>query len=233
MVRTAIILAGGLGTRLRKVAPRVPKPMAPINNRPFLEYQMDYWINQGITQFILSVGYLKDVIIKHFGNSYKGISIEYVEESSPLGTGGALLLAAKNLHETFIVLNGDTFIEVNIESFYTFHLDRNSNWTFALFRTDEVNRYMFMDIDQKGEIKSLKSKNNILSGLANGGVYLVEPKALSFFDYNIGEKVSLENELLQSYIAKDIPLYGQECKGKFIDIGIPEDYYRAVSILYD
>ena len=122
MVRTAIILAGGLGTRLRKVAPKVPKPMAPINNRPFVEYQMDYWINQGITQFILSVGYLKDVIINHFGNSYKGISIEYVEESSPLGTGGGLLFAAKNLHETFVVLNGDTFFEVNINSLYKFHL---------------------------------------------------------------------------------------------------------------
>ena len=233
MVRTAIILAGGLGTRLRKVAPKVPKPMAPINNRPFLEYQMDYWINQGIAQFILSVGYLKDVIINHFGNSYKGISIEYVEESSPLGTGGGLLFAAKNLHETFVVLNGDTFFEVNINSLYKFHLKRNSNWTFALFRTDEINRYMFMDIDQKGEIVSLKSKNNVLSGLANGGVYLIEPEALRVFDYSIGDKVSLENELLPSYIAKGNALYGQECIGKFIDIGIPQDYYRSISILSD
>ena len=233
MVRTAIILAGGLGTRLRKVAPKVPKPMAPINNRPFLEYQMDYWINQGITQFILSVGYLKDVIINHFSNSYKGISIEYVEESSPLGTGGGLLFAAKNLHETFVVLNGDTFFEVNINSLYKFHLKRSSNWTFALFRSDEIDRYMFMDIDQKGEIVSLKSNNNVLNGLANGGVYLIEPEALRVFDYSIGDKVSLENELLPSYIAKGNALYGQECIGKFIDIGIPQDYYRSISILSD
>ena len=88
MVTTAIILAGGLGTRLRETVPNLPKPMVPIHNRPFLEHQMDYWIEQGITQFILSVGYLKDIIINHFGNSYKGVSIDYAIDTSPLGTGG-------------------------------------------------------------------------------------------------------------------------------------------------
>mgnify|MGYP006438891509 FL=1 len=99
---TAIILAGGLGTRLKDTVPMVPKPMAPINHRPFLEYLMDYWILQGVTKFILSVGYLKDLIINHFGNKYKGISIEYVVESEQLGTGGGLLLASKNL-ESFLL----------------------------------------------------------------------------------------------------------------------------------
>ena len=75
-VRTAIILAGGLGTRLKKTVPNLPKPMAPIRDRPFLEHQMDYWIKQGINRFILSVGYLKDLIIQHFGNTYKGVAIE-------------------------------------------------------------------------------------------------------------------------------------------------------------
>ena len=118
MVKTAIILAGGLGTRLREAVPNLPKPMVPIHNRPFLEHQMDYWIEQGITRFILSVGYLKDIIISHFGNSYKSVSIDYAIETSPLGTGGALLLAAKNLNETFLVLNGDTFIEVSLDGFF-------------------------------------------------------------------------------------------------------------------
>ena len=108
-VRTAIILAGGLGARLNNTVPNLPKPMAPINNRPFLEHQMDYWIGQGINRFILSVGYLKDLIIDHFGDKYKKASIEYAIEHKPLGTGGGLLLAAKNITEPFLVLNGDTF----------------------------------------------------------------------------------------------------------------------------
>ena len=92
---TAIILAGGLGTRLKKTIPNLPKPMAPICGRPFLEYQMDYWIKQGVCRFILSVGHLKDIIIKHFSDEYCGIPIEYSDEDNPLGTGGAFLKSIK------------------------------------------------------------------------------------------------------------------------------------------
>tara|TARA_B100000767_G_C19672387_1_gene495863 strand:- start:445 stop:1146 length:702 start_codon:yes stop_codon:yes gene_type:complete len=231
MVTTAIILAGGLGTRLRETIPNLPKPMVPIHNRPFLEHQMDYWIEQGITQFILSVGYLKDLIINHFGNSYRGVSIEYAEETSPLGTGGGLLFAAKNLNETFLVLNGDTFIEVDLDSLYEFHLKINSNWTFVLFRTNEFDRYMVMSVSPKGEILALNSHDYISSGLANGGVYLIEPAALNSLDVNTLENVSLENQLLPNFISNGGKLFGQECMGKFIDIGLPEDYFKASKIL--
>ena len=231
MVTTAIILAGGLGTRLRETVPNLPKPMVPIHNRPFLEHQMDYWIEQGITQFILSVGYLKDLIINHFGNSYRGVSIEYAEETSPLGTGGGLLFAAKNLNETFLVLNGDTFIEVDLDSLYEFHLKINSNWTFVLFRTNEFDRYMVMSVSPKGEILALKSHDCISSGLANGGVYLIEPAALNSLSINTLENVSLENQLLPNFISNGGKLFGQECMGKFIDIGLPEDYFKASKIL--
>ena len=231
MVTTAIILAGGLGTRLRETVPNLPKPMVPIHNRPFLEHQMDYWIEQGITQFILSVGYLKDLIINHFGNSYRGVSIEYAEETSPLGTGGGLLFAAKNLNETFLVLNGDTFIEVDLDSLYEFHLKINSNWTFVLFRTNEFDRYMVMSVSPKGEILSLNSPELVSSGLANGGVYLIEPSALDLLGAKIQENTSLENQLLPNYISNGGQLFGQECKGKFIDIGLPEDYFKASDIL--
>ena len=228
---TAIILAGGLGTRLKDTVPMVPKPMAPINHRPFLEYLMDYWILQGVTKFILSVGYLKDLIINHFGNKYKGISIEYVVESEQLGTGGGLLLASKNLNETFLVLNGDTFIEVNLNNLYKFHLKCKSDWTFSLFRTNQFERYMGMDVSPNGEILSLKSESKESSGLANGGVYLIEPSVLGSLAFKAGDKASLEDELLLNFISNGGVLYGQECKGKFIDIGVPEDYYQAIDIL--
>ena len=230
-VRTAIILAGGLGTRLKKTVPNLPKPMAPIRDRPFLEHQMDYWIKQGINRFILSVGYLKDFIIEHFGNTYKGIPIEYAIENEPLGTGGGLLLAEKGLTEPFLVLNGDTFIEVGLENLYEFHLERKSEWTFSLFRTSQFERYMGMDVSPNGEILSLKSESKKSSGLANGGVYLIEPSVLGSLTFKAGDKASLEDELLPNFISNGGVLYGKECKGKFIDIGVPEDYYQAIDIL--
>ncbi len=230
-VTTVIILAGGLGTRLREAVPNLPKPMAPINNRPFLEYQMDYWIDQGINHFILSVGYLKDVIINHFGENYKDAYIEYAEELEPLGTGGGLLMASKNLTEPFLAINGDTFIEVNLDELWSFHVQKKSQWTFSLFKTDQFSRYMSMDVDLNGEIFSLKSKKNQLDGLANGGVYLIEPKVLSSLGYKIGDKVSLEDNLLANYISKGGKLFGKEFKGRFIDIGVPEDYFRSPKII--
>lgn len=230
-VTTVIILAGGLGTRLREAVPDLPKPMAPINDRPFLEYQMDYWIAQGINHFILSVGYLKDAIINHFGENYKDAYIEYAEEFEPLGTGGGLLMASKNLTEPFLAINGDTFIEVNLDELWSFHVQKKSKWTFSLFKTDQFSRYMSMDVDLNGEIFSLKSKINQLGGLANGGVYLIEPKVLSSLDYKIGDKVSLEDDLLANYIIKGGKLFGKEFKGRFIDIGVPEDYLRSPKII--
>jgi D-glycero-alpha-D-manno-heptose 1-phosphate guanylyltransferase len=230
-VTVAIILAGGLGTRLRGTVPGLPKPMAPIRDRPFLEYQMDYWIKQGINRFILSVGYLKDFIIEHFGNTYKGIPIEYVIENEPLGTGGGLLLAEKGLTETFVVLNGDTFIEVDLDNLYEFHLECKSDWTFSLFRTSQFERYMGMDVSPNGEILSLKSESKKSSSLANGGVYLIEPSVIGSLAFKAGDKASLEDELLPNFISNGGVLYGQECKGKFIDIGVPEDYYQAIDIL--
>jgi len=203
VVNTAIILAGGLGTRLKEVAPNTPKPMAIINGRPFLEYQMEYWINQGITRFILSVGYLKDLIINHFGDSFNGASIEYVVESKPLGTGGGMLLAAKNITETFIVLNGDTYIEVDLNSLYKFHDKLKSDWTFALFRTSDFNRYLAMDISSRGKILSFNSNTTKKSGLVNGGVYLIEPSALNLLNFNSVYESSLENQLLPNLVSSN------------------------------
>ena len=230
-ITTAVILAGGLGTRLKEAVPNLPKPMAPINGRPFLEYQMDYWIDQGINHFMLSVGYLKSSIIDHFGERYNNASIEYAEEYKPLGTGGGLLIASKDLIEPFLVLNGDTFIEVNLDDLLNFHIQKKSKWTFSLFKKSQFTRYMGMDVNINGEILSLKSKKSHLNGLVNGGVYLIEPKVLSSLGYKVGNKASLEDDLLPSYISKGGKIFGKEFKGKFIDIGLPEDYYRSSKII--
>ena len=230
-VTTAIILAGGLGTRLREAVPNLPKPMAPINDRPFLEHQMDYWIGQGIDHFILSVGYMKHIIIDHFGEKYKNATIEYAKENKPLGTGGGLLMASKSLTEPFLAINGDTFIEVDLYDLWSFHIQKKSKWTFSLFRTNQFSRYMGMDVDKNGEILSLKSKKNQLSGLANGGVYLIDPRVLSSLDYKAGNRASLEEDLLLNYISKGRKLFGKEFNGRFVDIGLPEDYHQSSKII--
>ena len=231
MVTTAIILAGGLGTRLKKVVPDLPKPMAIIRERPFLEYQMDFWISQGVTKFILSVGYLNHIIIDHFGDSYHTASIDYFVEDELLGTGGALLMAAQGLKETFLVLNGDTFFEVDLNDLCLFHNKHNAEWTMSLFRSKDLDRYMGVGLAKTGEILVLKSEESQIDLLVNGGVYLINPSAISRLNLNPGIKSSLENQLLPSFLSLGGRLFGIECYGKFIDIGVPEDYYRAQKIL--
>ena len=233
MVTTAIILAGGLGTRLKKVVQDLPKPMALIRGRPFLEYQMDFWISQGVTKFILSVGYLNHIIIDHFGDSYHTASIDYFVEDDLLGTGGALLMAAQGLKETFLVLNGDTFFEVDLNNLIAFHKKQQSELTLSLFKSNQLGRYMGVDLADDGKILSLQSGGNELTLLANGGVYLVNPSALKRLNYKPYTKSSLENDLLPKFISLGGGLYGLESSGKFIDIGVPEDYYRAQKILKD
>ena len=233
MISTAIVLAGGLGTRLKGVLKGLPKPMAPIRDRPFLEYQMDFWIDQGISRFILSVGHLNQKISSHFGDSYRSVQINYVQENTPLGTGGGLLMAAKNLAEPFLLLNGDTFFEVDLNDLFLFHNEHNAEWTMSLFRSKDLDRYMGVDLEDNGEILSLQSGGNELTLLANGGVYLVNPSALKRLNYKPYTKSSLENDLLPKFISLGGGLYGLESSGKFIDIGVPEDYYRAQKILKD
>lgn len=230
-ITTAVILAGGQGTRLRGAVPNLPKPMAPINDHPFIEYQMDYWIGQGIKHFILSVGYLKNIIIDYFGDKYKDATIEYAIEHEPLGTGGGLLLATKNLTKPFLLLNGDTFFEVNLKQLHDFHLKHDSKWTFSLFKTMQLNRYMGMDVDSNGEILSLKSRSKKKDRLANGGAYIISPKILVNYGQDPIKMVSLEDDLLPKIMKSQERLYGMECQGKFIDIGVPSDYYRATEIL--
>lgn len=230
---TAIILAGGLGTRLRPVVPELPKPMAPVNGRPFLAYQMDYWIAQGVRRFVLSVGYRAQAIIEHFGLSYRGVAIDYAIEQAPLGTGGGLLHAVqgRGLDAPFLVLNGDTFIEVDYAALRQFHVERRAAWTISLFRADEAGRYMGIRVDADGRIRSLSSGNGQPSGLSNGGAYLIEPDTIGLLGFSAGNRISLEDDILPQVVASDMALYGMECGGRFVDIGVPDDYFLAAQIL--
>ncbi|MCK9637933.1 sugar phosphate nucleotidyltransferase [Methylobacter sp. Wu8] len=230
---SAVILAGGLGTRLRSAVPDLPKPMAPISGRPFLEHQLDYWIKQGVNHFVLSVGYRYEVIVDHFGNRYKDAELDYVIEETPLGTGGGLLLAAEKVSkdESFLLLNGDTYFAVDLKTLIEFSLANDADWCFSLFRTHEEGRYMGMDVSPQGQIVSLKSGTGRPGQLANGGVYWVNPRALLNERFSPGDKCSLEDDIFMTAMVSGQRLLGVEFSGAFIDIGVPDDYHRAPELL--
>lgn len=228
----AIVLAGGLGTRLRTAVPDLPKPMAPVAGRPFLEWLLDRWIAQGVRRFVLSIGYRAEVIRGHFGARYKGAEIDYAVEESPLGTGGALLLGASRLRAdgTFLVVNGDTLLDVELRPLAVFHKERRADVSIALIRNTADGRYGGVQKDARGRISGFGVRG---AAEANGGVYLWDRQVLAGFAARAGSTVALEQELMPALIAGGARVYGQLCEGRFLDIGIPDDYARAAAFLAD
>ncbi len=230
----AIILAGGLGSRLKAAVPDVPKPMAPINGRPFLEYLIDHWAGQGVDRFILSVGYKREIIEEHFAARYKGIEVGYAVEDQPLGTGGGLLLSLKHLRQsgTFLVLNGDTFFEVDLALMRRYHKDRHAEVTIALREVEANSRYASVEIDKDGRIKAFDNRARTSGrALINGGVYLAEDSAFAGMSPDTDASVSIEDQLYPRMLAAGRRMYGFRSSGRFIDIGVPEDYRRAATVL--
>jgi len=227
----AIILAGGLGTRLRSAVPDRPKPMAPVAGRPFLEHQLDYWIAQGVTRFVLSVGYRHEAISGHFGAAYRGVPVAYSVETSPLGTGGGLLLAARSLSGAgaFLLLNGDTYFEVALASLREFHARSRADCTLSLFRSPQQGRYAGLTLGDGGRVIAMGGGER--GGLANGGVYLMERRLLDDGAWPAATRLSLEEDILPAGLRAAKRLFGLEFPGRFLDIGVPEDYARAAALL--
>ena len=236
-VRTAVVLAGGLGTRLRSAVPDLPKPMAPVAGRPFLAHLMDRWTLQGIERFVLSVGYRHEVIRDFFGSSYRGARIDYAVETTPLGTGGGVLLAARALapDEPFLLLNGDTHFEVELAALAAFAARRDADWCLALFCTREPGRYLGVELGEGGRIARLDGSTDAAERLANGGVYVVHPRALrAALAAPVASPpvaLSLENDLFPRFLGKGQRFFGLACGGSFIDIGVPADYHRAAGVM--
>lgn len=230
----AIVLAGGLGTRLRQAVPDLPKPMAPVDGRPFLEHLLDYWIGQGIGRFVLSVGYRHEDVERHFGVRYRSAEIAYAVEARPRGTGGGLLFSLSSLRGsgTFLVVNGDTFFEVGLDAMRRFHRERQADLTVALREVENNTRYGAVGIDGQGRIATFDSHARAPGRtLINGGVYLAEQAAFAGMAPESDAPVSLEEQLYSRMLAAGRRLYGLVSSGRFIDIGIPEDYRRAASVL--
>ena len=227
MLNTAIILAGGMGTRLKTIISDLPKPMAPIMNVPFLTYQLNYLKHFGIKKVIFSVGYLSEKIIAHYNQSFENISIEYSIEKNPLGTGGGIRMAMSNLKEDLVlILNGDSFFDLDLEQFYNLHLEQKSKFSLALRYVNNSERYGNIEFNSSNQITSFIEKNQLnQSGYINAGVYILSNK-LYLQNTKPDINFSIEKEFFEKQLNQLI-IKGFEFKDYFIDIGIPEDYLKA------
>jgi D-glycero-alpha-D-manno-heptose 1-phosphate guanylyltransferase len=223
---TAIVLAGGFGTRLRSVVADVPKPMAPIGGRPFLAYPLDRLDRAGFERVVLSVGYKADVIRDYFGARYRSLELIYCIEDEPLGTGGAI---RKGLSvsgaDSALVLNGDTYLELDYARLIEFHRRQPDAppMTLALRRIEDASRYGTVTMDED-RIVGFAEKRHAGEGLINSGIYLIERGA--FDGYALPEKFSFENDFMAPHCARLRPR-GFVVDGYMIDIGTPEDFERA------
>lgn len=226
MITEAIILAGGLGTRLKHILQETPKPMAPVNGKPFLSYLIDYLHDWGISRIILSVGYKYQDIHSYFTEKQGDIDLIYSVEDEPQGTGGGILKALDHLiGDDGLVLNGDSMFRINMDLFEVFHRSKNSLLSIALRYQEETGRYGRVEMDDRQRITGFVEKGEGTSGgWINGGIYLVNKTF--FLENSQAERFSLEMDFLPRCIHSQ-RLYGYMAEGYFIDIGTPESYRRA------
>ncbi|GDX53372.1 D-glycero-D-manno-heptose 1-phosphate guanosyltransferase [Bacteroidota bacterium] len=225
MLDTAIILAGGFGTRLKSEVKDLPKPMAPVNGKPFLEYVLKYCSANGITKCILSVGYKAEVIQNYFGNKFLNIELKYCVEENPLGTGGAINASMKIADaEELLILNGDTFFNVSVNEMYSFHKKNNSDLSIALKPMKNFDRYGIVNNEKDFSISGFEEKVFRKEGNINGGVYIADKKIMNHFPSS--EIFSFEKDFLETKIGQ-VKMKGFVFDNYFIDIGIPEDYQKA------
>ncbi|MBT0605897.1 D-glycero-D-manno-heptose 1-phosphate guanosyltransferase, partial [Campylobacter lari] len=213
-----IVLAGGLGTRLKSVVQDLPKPMAPINGKPFLTFVLEYLKKQGITEVILSVSYKYELIQEYFKDEFEGMKIHYNVEKELLGTGGAIKDALKLIQNQAYVLNGDTIFDIDLKKLAL----NDSKICIALKQMQNFDRYGTVNVDDRGIVMSFEEKIFKKQGLINGGVYLLKKDIFDEFD--LEKKFSFE-EFLQSN-CNALKIQTQIFDDYFIDIGIPEDYYK-------
>lgn len=223
----AIVLAGGMGTRLRTVVTDLPKPMAPVAGRPFLELLLRSLVAKGFSRVILSTGYMAEKISDHFGSCFAGIELDYSVEIEQLGTGGAVSLAARLVREDhFFVFNGDTFLDLDARGVDAMW-QRIREPVIVAREVEDTARYGRLDTDQ-GHVVRFAEKGQAGPGLINAGCYVFQ--ADQFSGVELGSRFSLETDYLAPLVERTaVALH--VASGLFIDIGVPSDYARAQQLL--
>ena len=230
MIKEAIILAGGLGTRLRSVVSDAPKCMAPVSGKPFLSFLIFYLQKSGIENFIFSVGYMHEIIEQFLEENYPDLKYKIALEEQPLGTGGAIKLACtKTSEKNVLVCNGDTMYKIDVALLSKFHEEKKAACSLTLKPMHDFDRYGVVTLNDDQSIRSFKEKQFYKSGLINGGVYALNVD--DFLKEPLPEKFSFEKDYLEKKVVfprnTQSQLYGMVQDEYFIDIGIPADYERA------
>ena len=225
MIKEAIILAGGLGTRLRDTIPDIPKCMAPVAGRPFLFYVINFLRSQGIEKFVFSLGHMHEQIEEYLATEFSTLNYQCSIEKEPLGTGGAILLAGIKTTEKYVaVMNGDTLFRADLQKAFLFHDHNMAECTLLLKPMNKFDRYGSVELNGEQLVTQFREKQFFETGNINGGVYILNiPK---FQDEEFPDKFSFERDYLEKYYDKR-RIYGLVQDRYFIDIGIPEDYKRA------
>lgn len=227
---SAVILAGGLGTRLKALVAQTPKPLLPVAGRPFLHYLIHFLRQHGIRDIVCCVGYLGQTIIDQLGDGVAwDVRIRYVTERELLGTGGAIHAALPEIPgEQFFILNGDTFFNVDLARLTTVHASANDGAVMALWSAPATTRYGVVVLAGDGRVQRFMPRDAGRSaGYINGGIYLAHR---SIFHDPPARMFSLEQDLFPRLAAKG-RLFGVPFEGNFIDIGVPEDYQNAQQLL--
>lgn len=224
-VTKAIVLAGGLGTRLRTAVPDLPKCMAPVNGIPFITYVVKYLHSMGIGHFVFALGYRSEQMISYIEALLPADCFRFSVEDKPLGTGGAVRLACAGEDEQHIlVVNGDTLFRADVQELAAFHMQQNALCTMALKPMKSFSRYGAVELDDRNAVMQFREKQYCPEGLINGGVYVLNVPA--FMAKELPEQFSFEQDFLEKY-SPGGEIYGVKQDAYFIDIGIPEDYTRA------
>ncbi len=224
VIKEAIILAGGLGTRLRSVVSDIPKPMALLQEKPFLEYLLNYLSTYGIQHTILSVGYKYEVIRDYFGERFGGMDLSYAVEKEALGTGGAIRFALSYARSgSLFLLNGDSFFNVNLHDLGEFFMAYQADIAMTVKKMRNIERYGTVELDVC-KVTRFVPKTPVRFGFINGGVYAISRNLFDRFSLNT--KFSFESDFLASYLDQ-LRICAMKSNDYFIDIGVPEDYLKA------
>jgi D-glycero-alpha-D-manno-heptose 1-phosphate guanylyltransferase len=228
---TAVILAGGLGTRLRSVVSDRPKVLAQIGNRPFLTFLLDQLVAAKIKQVVLCTGYMADQIQEKLGNTYKSLEIIYSPEPEPLGTGGALRRALPHLSSgPVLIMNGDSFVDADLTPYIKWFFKQNRQVSLLLVKVSNTSRYGKVIVAKDGRLSAFEEKgSNTGPGWINAGIYIMKKSLVASMP--AGSAFSLEREFFPRLLNKS--LYGFYSNGRFIDIGTPQSLCRAQEFFGD
>ena len=228
----AILLCGGMGTRLRSVVADRPKPMADICGKPFLQYLLEMLRDKGITEVIFALGYMGEMIEEYFqdGSAF-GLKIAYSYEEEPLGTGGAIRNALpKILEEEVLVLNADTYFPMDYQGLYRFHQENDGDFSLATRAVPDISRYGAVRRDAAGWIlawnEKLEDGGQPLAGEINGGIYVMKKSLIAEIPEG---KQSLEQDCVPKWLSEGKRIFGLPFEGYFMDIGIPKDYQQFIT----